>query len=384
MHLSDDVLARTRVDRKIEHHPFVARRGIRVLSGKIGRRAGHVIDAFIMDSGRTRRSRLGDRHHRRQHFVLDLDQAKRLARNVFVLGDDCGDAVADVAQLLAEHPAIERRGFRRRLPGRRIDDVRAVAVRNHQQHARQPFGAADIEAPDQRMRIRRTQHLDDRRACRDIVLDEARLGLQGLGGIEFRIGLADMHKVVAKFRNRRRRSGRVLQPPLRKLDRFEYLLVATVAVVQPGQRILDVLPRRRRMAFKQIGNDQRQRRIVIARLDDAGIDHRLLHEAQLIPRAQRLGGLDHGAVELRGDQQRGIDDAAIDADRIRTRKTETVVAVAHRVETQAEQQRLDVFPGRAIDFARFSVQQKPDRHFVAPSSSDISSASRSATTTPAM
>ena len=113
-----------------------------------------------IDARRAGLQRLGRVEQRRQRFVFDLDQLRRLAGDARRLGGDGGDDVADIARLLAlgdedrpvlvdlPDPALARHvlgggdrddaGQRQRLGDVDLDDARASVRRQHDDAVQQP------------------------------------------------------------------------------------------------------------------------------------------------------------------------------------------------------------------------------------------------------
>ena len=136
------------------------------------------------------------------------------------------------------------------------------------------------------------------------------------------------------------------------------------------------------MAIKQVGDDERRSRIVVAGLHHAHIYHRLLYQTELVPAAEGLGGAHVGSIQLGGDQQGGVDHLAVEENGVGAGKAKTVVAVAHRVHPAlVEQHPLGILASRGDDGAQGTVQCEVEFHH-ACTSCCWHSTSRSATTTP--
>ncbi len=58
---------------------------------------GQVARRFVPQLGRTRLQRRAAVNNRRQRLVIDLDQLRRLARDLRAVGDDKADRIADMA-----------------------------------------------------------------------------------------------------------------------------------------------------------------------------------------------------------------------------------------------------------------------------------------------
>ena len=117
-------------------------------------------------------------------------------------------------------------------------------------------------------------------------------------------------------------------------------------------------------------------------MHDPHIHHGLLHQTELVPAAQRLGGAHLGPIQLDGDQQGGVDYLAVKKDGVGAGEAEAVVTVAHRMHPAlVEQHPLGILAGGANDSAQGTVQGEVEFHH-ACTSCCWQSTSRSATTTP--
>ena len=99
-----------------------------------------------------------------------------------------------------------------------------------------------------------------------------------------------MAQIVAKLGGNLAQVIGILHPCTGKLDSLIELLVAAVPVKETRERVVDLITGRFGMAIKQVGDDERRSRIVVAGLHHAHIHHGLLHQTELVPAAQRLGG----------------------------------------------------------------------------------------------
>ncbi len=61
-----------------------------------------------------------DRHHRRQHFVADVDERSGLLRGEFVFGDDARDRLADVPHFIDCEDRLILRRWKNAVPYREI------------------------------------------------------------------------------------------------------------------------------------------------------------------------------------------------------------------------------------------------------------------------
>ena len=151
---------------------------------------------------------------------------------------------------------------------------------------------------------------------------------------------------------------------------------------QAREGVVDLITGGLGVTIKQVGDNQRGGRIVVTGLHHTHIHHRLLHQTELVPATERLGGAYLRTFQLGGDQQGGVDHLAVEENGVGTGKTEAVIAVAHRVHPALiEQHPLGIVTGLADDGTQGTVQGKVEFHH-ACTSCCWQSTSRSATTTP--
>ena len=127
--------------------------------------------------------------HGRQRLVIDRDELGRVLRLGQCLGDDEGDAFADIA-----HAPLRQRRLRadeagravaafsrhaRALPSQRLH--RLVLARQHQKHARRRLGRRRVDRADAGVRMGRAQHHGARLARKIHVLDIAAFAAQQIG-----------------------------------------------------------------------------------------------------------------------------------------------------------------------------------------------------------
>jgi len=123
---------------------------------------GHAIDlwplALAVDERPVGGERLGDRHHRRQLLVLDLDQRQRALGGLVVDRGYGGDRLAHVAHLLQRQRVLVLADGEDA-----VGDGQMLASEDGVD-ARQLDGLADVEAPDVRVRLGAPQQLADQHA----------------------------------------------------------------------------------------------------------------------------------------------------------------------------------------------------------------------------
>jgi hypothetical protein len=167
--------ARTRLHRVADHarvlerdfHDLARRAERRVGRGLVARDPveGEVAGQLGVQLRRARRERLFGDRDRGQLLVLDGDQLGRVLRRVRRLGDDAGDALADVAHLaLSEHRAgrfLQRLAVAVLHPevrgNRAVTGLGDVLAGEHREHSRRSECGGDVDRHDVGVRPVRAQ-----------------------------------------------------------------------------------------------------------------------------------------------------------------------------------------------------------------------------------
>ncbi len=100
------------------------------------------------------------REHRREDFVVHLDQIEGLLGDGVVLGGHRRHVVADEADLGVEHAGVVGRGLRIALARRRVAGGRGIAVGEDAGDAVELLGSGRVDRPDAGVSVGATQDLE--------------------------------------------------------------------------------------------------------------------------------------------------------------------------------------------------------------------------------
>ncbi len=269
-----------------------------------------------------------DGEDRFEHLVLHLDLVAGLEGLLLRLGDDRGDTVTDVADLLVEELAVVGTRLRVGLPGLHVVDIGAVLMGDDRLHPLDLQRLADVDALDVGVGVGAAQ--DHQRVVTrlDAILDEGRLTGDQDRTVDLPLRLADVGEVVAERRGDLTLVSAALHPLAGKLDSGIVLLVAAVTDEEATEHLLDLLARRFGMLLKKPGEQERRRRRVVGALHHPAVDHRLLDGIEVPAVSQALGGPYLGAVHLGGQRQVCVDGLVVDEHGVASDEAFTVIAVA--------------------------------------------------------
>ncbi len=125
-----------------------------------------VVGAFRPELRGAGRERFFGRGDGGQRLVLDLDQLRRVLREIHTLGDDKGDGVADQHRAVLRQRRARWHEHRRAVAASARNDRaggaeflgRPVFAGQHREHARHLLRGTDVDGADARMRMGRAQH----------------------------------------------------------------------------------------------------------------------------------------------------------------------------------------------------------------------------------
>ena len=139
----------------------------------------HQVPAGVLvDRGRAGIERVARIRDRRDRLVLDLDELRRVARELARLGDDGDDRLADVAHLAhRERKVLQVRSGHRRDLEERIGQRGDLLAGQRPVDAGDLLGLRDVDRRDVRMRVRRAHEVDVAHAVALDVVDEDALAL---------------------------------------------------------------------------------------------------------------------------------------------------------------------------------------------------------------
>ena len=117
-------------------------------------------ELLVMQDGRARQHCLLRVKHRRQNFVIHLNEAAGFFGNSFGIGDDGRDALTDVTNDLIENEGVIRIHTIVIVQGRGVWTRWHILVRKHGVNARQCSGFIRADGGDVGVSVGRAQNLD--------------------------------------------------------------------------------------------------------------------------------------------------------------------------------------------------------------------------------
>ena len=270
---------------------------------------GDVVRRVVVHDRRARLHRRERIEHRRQRLVDHLDLRQRALRGDDIFGRDRRHRLADIAHLAARHHRLVVHEHAEAVLARHVgagDDALDALHR---------FGFAGIDRLDDRVRMRRAQHLQMQHVRHRHVAGI----FQRAGHLAGRIEAANIGADIFAVRHfifgeRRRRQAAVLHVA-RQLDRVEDLLIAGAAADIAAEPLLDLLAIGERIDAQRRGRRHHHAGNAIAALAGTGLVEGLLQQRQIALPREPFDGLDLRPLRLADRHQAGLHQHAVDEHR---------------------------------------------------------------------
>ncbi len=161
------------------HDPVGLGEGGVEVAPRVEARPHEVPAGIVVQHGRVGILRLPCVDHRRQRLVVDLDELRRVARELPRLGDDGDDRLADVAHLADRERVVLDVGARHaRDLEERLGEGRDLLAGQRPVDAVERLGRRDVDARDVRVRVRAAHEVEIAHPVPLDVVDEDALALQ--------------------------------------------------------------------------------------------------------------------------------------------------------------------------------------------------------------
>ena len=234
--------------------------------------------------------------------VLDLHEPDCRVSCGGGLGDDRGDALADEADGVIEHPRVVGVVGAVFVAARGEACGRGILVREHGDNPRDSAGGIRVDRDDAGMRVRRADNAQH----------------QGSGdGLVERVRLATLHDTARGLGNHRRpnaagrdrgRTGLAHRAHDRRRDCFANRAVAGAAAQAPLHAAVEF----GQVGFGEGGCRDRHPWRAEPALEPEVFDELLLHGVQFVARCEAPRGRDDGAIHALGGHDARVDGLAID------------------------------------------------------------------------
>ncbi len=294
---------------------------------------------FVVNHGRSVEDGLVLVEHCGEHLVGHVDQVDRCERDLFRVGCDGCDAIADETDPIVEADLVVGEWVGVALATRRISHSRHVPVMEYGVDAGERRGSRVVDVNDPCVRVRAVEHLRHEGAGGNDVVGEGRIALHQLDGIDLDLGVADDtgvrhvdawndlwsdrgqggHILVGRGAARERiEEGDVNALGIvpadhrgRPQDGVDWTQIAGLAVKDAREGIPDVVFGRVRIRGDQGLCSEDHCRRGVPGLDCAGLDECFLNRVEVAGAAHALNGLDLVAIGLSCQHQVGGDEDAV-------------------------------------------------------------------------
>ena len=299
--------------------------------GKVRRRAGVIDDLAVVDEGRALCHGLLHRVDGALRLILDLDEGGSLIGDLRRAGDDAGNAVAHMAHLHVEEPAVMGGRLGVALTGLHVMCFGGIVGGENGGNAGQLLRFAGVNGLDVSAGKGAAQNVQAPCIFGYLILNEHRLAGNQRRAVDLAAGLADDLEIGAEGRRDLAFKLAEVAQLGRQLDGQIIMLISGVTDKDAAEHLLDLFPGGVGLFLQQPGQNQRGGRRVIGALHDARGDHRLLHIVDLASVHQGLRRSDLGALSLIKQDKVGVFQLAVEDNGIAAGKAFGIVAVADAV-----------------------------------------------------